>query len=83
MHRSLKIQTFQLTSNDSTSLIENIIFLKLGLYCSKYCVSIVETIVAATVPPECYTNGERENDVPPMPYKPRSNEVVFMVFPVS
>jgi hypothetical protein len=83
MHRSLKIQTFQLTSNDPTSLIENIIFLELGLYCSKYCVSTVETTAAAIVTPECYTNGERENDAPPMPYKPRSNKVVFMVFPVS
>jgi hypothetical protein len=28
----LKIQTFKWTSNDTTSLIENIIFLELGLY---------------------------------------------------
>jgi hypothetical protein len=45
MHRSLKIQTFQLTSNDPTSLIEKTIFLELGLYCSKHCVSTVEATV--------------------------------------
>jgi hypothetical protein len=42
MHRSLKIQTFQLTSNDPTSLIENTIFIELGLYYSKHGVSTVE-----------------------------------------
>jgi hypothetical protein len=42
---SLKIQTFQLTSNDPTSLIENTIFIELGLYCSKHYVSTVEDIV--------------------------------------
>jgi hypothetical protein len=28
------MQTFQLTSNDPTSIIENATFLELGLYCS-------------------------------------------------
>jgi hypothetical protein len=45
MHRSLKIQTFQLTSNDPTSLIENTIFLEFELYYSKHYVSIVEVTV--------------------------------------
>jgi hypothetical protein len=44
MQKSLKNQTFQLTSNDPTSLIENI-FLKLGLYCSKHRDSTVEATV--------------------------------------
>jgi hypothetical protein len=34
MHRSLKIQTFQLTSNEPTLIIENTISLELGLYYS-------------------------------------------------
>jgi hypothetical protein len=41
----VKIQTFQLTSNDPTSLIENTISLEVGLYYSKYCVSTVEATV--------------------------------------
>jgi hypothetical protein len=45
MHRSLKNQTFQLTSNDPTSLIENTIFIELGLYYRKYYVSTVEATV--------------------------------------
>jgi hypothetical protein len=45
MHRSLKIQTFQLTWNDPTSLIESTIFIELGLYCSKHRVSTVEATV--------------------------------------
>jgi hypothetical protein len=44
MHKSLKIQTFQLISSDLTSLIENV-FLKLGLYYIKYCVRTVEVII--------------------------------------
>jgi hypothetical protein len=45
MQKSLENQTFQLTSNDPTSLIENNIFLKLGLYCSKHRDSTVEATV--------------------------------------
>jgi hypothetical protein len=45
MHRSLKIQTFQLTSDDPTSLIENVIILELGLYYSKHCASTVEDTI--------------------------------------
>jgi hypothetical protein len=41
----LKIQTFQLTSNDPTSLIENTIFIELGLYCNKHYISSVEATV--------------------------------------
>jgi hypothetical protein len=48
MYRSLKIQTFQLTSNDSTSIIEHATFLKLGLYCSNKC----RETIAATVTPK-------------------------------
>jgi hypothetical protein len=36
MHMSLEIQTFQLTSNDPTLIIENTTFLELGLYCSNH-----------------------------------------------
>jgi hypothetical protein len=49
MHRSLKIQTFQLTSNDPTSIIENAISLELGLYCSNNCRENCICTVAATV----------------------------------
>jgi hypothetical protein len=45
MHRSLKIQTFKWTSNDPTSLIENVIFLELGLYHSNYCINAIEATV--------------------------------------
>jgi hypothetical protein len=51
MHRSEKIQTFQLTSNDPTSLIENTIFLELGLYRTalyKHCRGYFRYTVAAT-----------------------------------
>jgi hypothetical protein len=41
----VKIQTLQLISNDPTPLIENTIFIELGLYCSKHRVSIVEATV--------------------------------------
>jgi hypothetical protein len=41
----VKIQTFQLTLNDPTPLIGNTIFIELGLYCSKHCVSNVEPII--------------------------------------
>jgi hypothetical protein len=53
MHRSLKIQSFQLTSNDPTSIIENDISLELGLYCSNHRRNTVERTVdvAATVTP--------------------------------
>jgi hypothetical protein len=37
-----KIQTFQLTSIDPTSIIENVISLELGLYCSSQCRNIIE-----------------------------------------
>jgi hypothetical protein len=39
------IQTFKWISNDPTSLIENIIFLELGLYHNNYCINIVEVII--------------------------------------
>jgi hypothetical protein len=45
MHRSLKIQTLKWTSNDSTSLIENAIFLELGLYRSNYSINTIEVTV--------------------------------------
>jgi hypothetical protein len=40
-----KIQTFQLTSNDPIPLIENVIFLELGLSHSNYCINTVEATV--------------------------------------
>jgi hypothetical protein len=49
MYRNLKIQTFQLTSNDPTSIIENATFLELGLYCSNRCRENCRCTVAATV----------------------------------
>jgi hypothetical protein len=59
MYRSFKIQTFQLTSNDSTSIIENVTFLELCLYCSNPYRNIVvkcRCIVGATVTPGCYNS---------------------------
>jgi hypothetical protein len=44
MHRSLKIQTFQLTSNDPTSIVENVIFLELNLYYSNHCRETVDVL---------------------------------------
>jgi hypothetical protein len=44
-YTGVKIQTFPLTSNDPTSLIENTIFLELDLYCRKHSVSIVEATI--------------------------------------
>jgi hypothetical protein len=51
MHRSLKIQTFQLTSNDPTSIIENDISLDLGLYRSNHCRENCRCTIATTVIP--------------------------------
>jgi hypothetical protein len=47
MYGNIKIQTFQLTSNEQTSIIENVISLELGLYCSSHCRC---TIAAAVIP---------------------------------
>jgi hypothetical protein len=44
MHKSFKIQTFQLTSNDSTLITENAIFPELGLYYSYHYRNIVEKL---------------------------------------
>jgi hypothetical protein len=78
MHRSLKIQTFQLTSNDPTLLIENTIFLELGLYCSKklykYCRDHYRYIVAATVTPGCYNPPPFKKLIPRFMKKDRSME---------
>jgi hypothetical protein len=49
MHRSLKIQSFQLTSIDPTSIIENGISLELGLYCSNHCRDKCRCTVAVTI----------------------------------
>jgi hypothetical protein len=41
----VKIQTFKCTSNNPTSLIEDVIFLELGLYHSNYYINIVEATI--------------------------------------
>jgi hypothetical protein len=48
----VKIQTFQLTSNDPTSIIENTISLELDLYCSNHYRKNCRCTVAATVAPD-------------------------------
>jgi hypothetical protein len=40
----VKIQTFQWTSNDPTSIIENVISFELGLYCSNHYRNIIEKL---------------------------------------
>jgi hypothetical protein len=45
----VKIQTFQLTSNDPTSIIENAISLELGLYSSNHHREHYRCTIAATV----------------------------------
>jgi hypothetical protein len=45
MHKSFKIQTFQLASNDPTPILENTISLEFGLYCSNHCINTVETTI--------------------------------------
>jgi hypothetical protein len=44
-YTGMKIQAFKWISNDPTSLIENVIFLELGLYHNNCCINTAEATV--------------------------------------